>query len=570
MNKKQIMILILISLLFFGTRLYKLESFPHYFNDESFYHQLSLNIKEGRFYQGINQKWYVDIYGLKYIPNEHPPLHFLLTIPFLNESIISIRAINVFWNFIIMLLIFFILQKLINTNVGLLGAGIWTVYPFAIYMNRLNFPQTSLALFTLTFILATLYNKRYLSILSVVAATLSQYCGILLVVPFIIKYKRKSYAPLALAAVIGMLYSAWAIDSYVIQQFTPTIERFVYLWPITIVFLCIVGIIWITKIKGGFDIINDWVNWLKIKLNKIYPLYWISLYIYLIVYYLAIRPLDIYAWYTYGLNIFFIGIVGLFLIKDKTLLYSFLMLQAFMLILNRGDHVSMIVQPLVIIGFTILTYRIINILSRYQSFKFWKLDIEPKTDFIWLLGIVAIICLFKVNAYIPHDSEDLDAFYSVLNYTNSIITNETCVMTMTKFSTRLNTSCKSDILLPCAYVHSDCIYRHFKDRTIFNYNISYYNMKYVVVKESGLEFLKQWGKKNNASMFATADTIMNWENTTINNITVFINPATNLTYGKFGYHRVYYREPVAEGEAIINILNRNKTNVSDYSVYEGS
>ena len=75
-------------------------------------------------------------------------------------------------------------------------------------MNRLNFPQTSLALFVVCFILAILYNRPYLAMLSMVAATLSQYCGVLLIIPFIVRYKWESLAPIAVAATLGMFYAA--------------------------------------------------------------------------------------------------------------------------------------------------------------------------------------------------------------------------------------------------------------------------------------------------------------------------------------------------------------------------
>ncbi|KKL56591.1 hypothetical protein LCGC14_2243900, partial [marine sediment metagenome] len=330
MNKKQICLLILISLLFFGTRLYKIESFPRYFNDESFYHQLSLNAKEGKIFLGDNSKWYVDIYGLKYIPHEHPPLHFLLTMPFLNEKITSIRTINVFLNFVIMLLIFIALRKLYNTNVGLLGAAIWTIYPFAIYMNRLNFPQTSLALFTLIFVIAMLYDWQMTAAIAIVPATLSQYAGVLLVIPFLIKYKWESIAALIPTALIGIGYSMWAVDRYVIQQLTPTFERFVFFWPIAIAACMIIGFAYYGR-KYWMSVYQKTIEpILKIANKKIHPLFWIALYIYLIVYYIVILPLNIYSWYTYGVNVFYIGIVGMLLIKDKTLFYSFLVLQSFM------------------------------------------------------------------------------------------------------------------------------------------------------------------------------------------------------------------------------------------------
>ncbi len=369
-----------------------------------------------------------------------------------------------------------------------------------------------------------------------------------------------------------MFYIFWALDIYVIQQFAPTFERFVFFWPMVIVACAIVGFAYFGR-KYWASVYQKYIEpILRIANKKVHPLYWIGLYIYLIVYYIVILPLNIYSWYTYGMNIFYIGIVGMFFIKDKTLLWSFLMLQAFMMILNRGDHVSIMVQPLIIIGFTIITYKIITVLGAYKkTYKLWKIDIEPRLDFIWLLGIIAIIALAKVNAYIPHDSEDLDAFYNTLEYANSLLNDSYCVMSMTKFTTRLNTTCVSDILLPCAYVHGDCVYRHFKDNSIFNYNISYHNMKYVIAKEEGLEFLKNWGKKNNASMFATADTIMSWPSIVIKNITLFINPDTNLTYGKFGEHRVYYHPyPRKEGEAIAEVLSWEEKNVSGYTIRENT
>lgn len=556
-TKAQLLIFIAISLLYFGTRLYTLETFPHYDNDESFYHQLSLNLKEGKFYRGDNTKWYLDIYGLKYIPIEHPPLHFIITAPFLNEGILSIRITNVILNYIILVLIFFILQKIISTNAGLLGALMWSIYPFAIYVNRWNYPQTSLALFALCFILAMLYNRPYVAMFSMLAATLSQHAGILLIIPFIIKYKEDSTIPLVPFTLFGIGYLMWALDKFLIEQATPTLKRFVLLWPMLLIALSVLVLIFIFR-KFLSNISTAPVIKIKRFVSKIPQSFGAFFYFYMLMVYLVIKPIDLYSYYTFGLNIFYIGIIGLFLIKDKTILYSFLVLQFFMIILNRGDHITVMVQPLIIIGFTILTIKSI------QSLTIPKLRLTA----YMVLTLITIVALAKVYTYIPQDSEDLDSFNKVINYTNAHINNTDCIMTMTKFSTRLNTDCKSDILLPVAFEYDDAVYRHLPDKGIFNYNVSFKNMKYVVVKEQGLRFLQQWGKANNESLFLATNTIMKWENLTVGNITVFINPDTNLTYGAFGEFRAYYRKPGEEGKALAEILSWEETNVSDYTFRE--
>ena len=115
---------------------------PHWDVDEGYNLNYARNIADG----GV--LWF----SIKYAFVPHPPLYLLLLaalVRLFGESIEVIRVLSVVMNFVVIILLYLIGRVVDGRRAGLLAAGIFAVYPAAIYWGRMGFSNHLLSLMQL-------------------------------------------------------------------------------------------------------------------------------------------------------------------------------------------------------------------------------------------------------------------------------------------------------------------------------------------------------------------------------------------------------------------------------------
>jgi len=107
---------------------------------------------------------------------------------------------------------------------------------------------------------------------------------------------------------------------------------------------------------------------------------------------------------------------------------------------------------------------------------------------------------------------------------------------MTKFSPLINSTYTSDLLLPFAYDYDDCLYRHFTDKTIFTFNLSYVNAKYIIVTKDALDYIAHANENSPMIAQAVRSITLSWPCLQFGHYCIYHNPKyrfTNSPYYNF-------------------------------------
>ena len=214
-NVKIFIVLFVFSILFFVTRFYDIKYFPHYDVDENFYHELVLNFKNSD----------LSLYGIKYTFAPHPPLYFLLSIPFISINFISVRYFVVFVNYISFILLFFVAKKLLNIKFAVIVLLVYLFYPLTFYLDRVSYPHALFGTIIITIFLCLLYEKKFWAILLSFFGFVTQYAGIVVIFYLFIYYyfyksdkDLKYFYLLGFMMLIYMLVAMYLSDGFLFNQ----------------------------------------------------------------------------------------------------------------------------------------------------------------------------------------------------------------------------------------------------------------------------------------------------------------------------------------------------------------
>ena len=170
--------LVLIVLIALFVRIVNLDVIPIWQWDEGANLNIAGNLFEGR----------AQIFALKHSFIPHPPLYFLLSIPFIKAfgyCIFSLRILSVLASSGTAAIIYFTGRDFFNEKTGFLAGLIYALYPAAVFFGRIGFANNLLVfLSTLSFysILAFLKTKKrtwlYIASLSAGASFITGFIGV--------------------------------------------------------------------------------------------------------------------------------------------------------------------------------------------------------------------------------------------------------------------------------------------------------------------------------------------------------------------------------------------------------
>ena len=524
---KLIFLLILLSVIIL--RIPNLETIPYWHWDEGVNMNISHNLSEGRLL------WF----SLRYVFVPHPPLFFVVTgilLRILGNELIVLRGLSVFYSIITTIFIYLIGKELFNKKTGLLASFLFAIYPCAIYWNRMGFANNQLMLLsvlTLYSFLQYLKHKRSfwfcLTSLSISLCMITEFTGILYLISILLLfwlYERKQ----VLKAIIfsASLFVIFLLTMFVLfrEEFTHDVifqfQRFNLIPLLSILLLFSLPLYHFrTKIIDFYgNIPYEFFTLFKIpperaiKGNFLLFLCLSNLLLALTL----LKPLSDQGLLE-GIDYFWLGILGLFLINRKVernsvLLFSIPFL-LFILILGRTDHMLIPLHPYFALGLVILLQRIYKFLISLSDSA-----VIPVLAFLLLSYPFAFVIYYDVSSFVFGKNlkpERVDERYAVAEFINKNTLPKDIVLADSHF-TRL-IECRTSVLLqaiaiegkPIAYMAPD----YKAERFIFN--CSYRNTRFIVVDKKD----KEWLKKNSKEI---SDEIKKWSVLEIGDYLIYKNP----------------------------------------------
>jgi 4-amino-4-deoxy-L-arabinose transferase-like glycosyltransferase len=172
----------------------------------------------------------------------HPPVYPILEYPFvlISPTLATVRLFNVAISLAIVFVVFFLCKIIYSEKVALLASAIYSLYPLAIYSNKLALIENSLTFFvTLTFCLFAKYVKekhlKYLILSGFFAGVsfMTKYTALLFVVALVsfavIRVFKKNIKLLFLFAASAIVVPLTVLFSLLITGLWP----YFFLQPIT-------------------------------------------------------------------------------------------------------------------------------------------------------------------------------------------------------------------------------------------------------------------------------------------------------------------------------------------------
>lgn len=170
--------LVLIVLIALFVRIVNLDVIPIWQWDEGANLNIAGNILEGR----------AQIFALKHSFIPHPPLYFLIAIPFIKSfgyCLFSLRILSVLASSATAAILYFIGRDFFSEKTGFLAGLVYALYPAAVFFGRIGFANNQLVfLSTLSFysLLAFLKTKKrtwlYLASISAGASFITGFIGV--------------------------------------------------------------------------------------------------------------------------------------------------------------------------------------------------------------------------------------------------------------------------------------------------------------------------------------------------------------------------------------------------------
>lgn len=527
-NKKYIVALSLITLLSILFRFYNLGVIPGWDFDEGYNMRYSFDLLNGEIL------WF----SIKYTFLPHPPLFFLayaLVIKYLGVGVYTIRLLTAFYGVATTLLLYFVGKEVFNPKVGLIASFIYAVTPEVVFWNRLGYANNQLILIsTLAFYFIYRYSKTldgrylYLGCFSAGLSVITEYTGILNVAAiavFLYIYHREntfkavviSLIPLALLFVF-MLYHS---PEYFLFDVNYQFNRF--LSPLKIS-LGLFSLFFIFKLRR---VISDFYRPIADSLNQ-------DVLIYAVVISLTVFQVSESSFWDATTFLFATGVAGLcfvpsFLIekeKERRLLLLFLLFNAMsMLILNRADHMTMVIYPFVSIAIASMLHTVYekSVLEIPWILRRFKIKLPKKILFIASFYALFISLCFSTYIFVLGNnisSEHLGNDFAVAEYVNQRTSQEDLVLTYSWMFPLIHNARVSLLTQSMAYEEIPIAYysgNFPKDR--FAFNTSYTRAKFLIASNGTMEWiLNETGSKEVVSYLES------WDKTNVSGFLVYRNP----------------------------------------------
>lgn len=447
--KPELIVLIIIIFLSAFFRFVNLRANPKWYSDELVYINAAWNLIHGVFQTGP-VKW---TFFSPFLPN--PPLYSIINgfLLLFNYDILATRMWVALCGVLTTVLLYFIGKELVNKNVGLLSAFLFSIYPLAIVHNRRGWPHNqAMLLIAIAFFSCLKYKNTldkkwmYCCIISCGLATLTSYW------------------------VIGLLIFVFGFFFFVDKKELKTVV------PFTLSFFSAFFILALLKFKGDliFDIKSTWIMATAQAKHQ-------NLVLFIINNYFNFIRIDYFI---------ALGCIGLFFTAkkfEKISLISLFVLLSFEILRQRETipvlfYPAVILTPLICLGLAILLNSIFSFIKKISGKKIP--DIILAAMLIPFLPVVFSDFSQTLNGFnTPEDylaAEDCRNTEETAIYINNNVSNFDFVLASSYVSWLLK--CKSADLLVTALQAGkpNNIYPLTMDKKRFAFDCSYTNAKYFV------------------------------------------------------------------------------------------
>lgn len=540
--------LLLLAILFIGIilRVPDLEVIPTWQWDEGTNQNIAWNLAGGRL------QWYCLTFP--FVP--HPPLFFIvvsLLFKFFPSEIIVMRYLCVSYGIAAILVIHWIGKRIGGAKIGLMSAFLFSIYPSAIYWNRMGFANNQLMLlilltayFTLRYMQKRKERWLYLASFSCGLSIITEYVGVAVLISQVIflqvygrrnliKFTVISLIPLTVfvAAMLYLMPSAFIHDiAFQFERYGITLDKLVAAAVLLAVLYSFRNYLRnlyteIAYYMVCFDgKIDEETKRSRLRSN-------VMLFLFLMNFLLALTtltPFSDYRFIHYG-DYFWFGLFGLFFIAEKRE-RNVLLIFAVPLLLTtckifRVDHMWIPLYPLFCIGLVFLLREI---------YGFMRSLVDHKSFPIVLLVVLCcpfpLIMLNDISSFIfgvGLEREDRGRYMRVAGYVDQNTGEGDFILTDPYIWSFSDT--QSCSLLQGIVINEVWMFYMAKDYGFerFAFNCSYRNARFVVIE--GYPALYEYYERNEYSqkLKDIKEEITGWPHRYADGYFIYENPAHNNT-----------------------------------------
>lgn len=498
-NKILLAAIILVTLLI---RAYNIETIPTWNWDEGVNLNIASNLADGKSQQ----------FALKYTWVPHPPLYFLVLTPILKVSetslntIIALRLLSIAYSIGTVLLIYLIGRQIKDEKTGLTAALFYSLYPAAVFWNRMGLAHNQLMLLAVLTLYALLKHQDsgntrflYLACLTAFLCFITEYAGAAFIAALLIyihvHYRGELKRVLLVSTVLLFAYLTLMIFLYGMWFIQDLWFNFGRVNLVALILaLVLIGVLIVNQQK-----LKNILEWLHFEMDKVGVNVFLF-YMPLTSLALLIPPSD--ETLLDAINYFWVvGVIGFLFIekeekRDVTWMFYFSYLGV-LAAYDRADHMVLPLYPLLSIGAAIFLLKLFY--SRDRIFSFMQGKANPL-----LITATALILIFYPIVVLAY--QDIDGFILGHNFRampiaeaeklNNFINGRTkpgdVVLTQSYFSQGVK--CKTTILLHAvSYDGKPIAYYPILSPERFAYNTSIRSVRYAVLPKGVVEELNQSG-----------------------------------------------------------------------------
>jgi 4-amino-4-deoxy-L-arabinose transferase-like glycosyltransferase len=514
--RKNLWVLLLILLLGTTFRVWNIETVPHWYWDEGVNMNIAWNLVNGK------MLWF----SLQYPFVPHPPLFFIISgafLKFLGNQLVVLRALSVAYSLASIPLLFLIGRKISDEKTGLLSAFLFSIYPAAIYWNRMAFANNQLmflSLLTIYFLLRYLKEKReiwlYLVSLSLGLAIVTEILGFFILVSVAVLcwlYCRNKILRTLFLSLLPFLIFAAVMLCIMPDAFIHDIlhnsgrAKFSNIPALT---MLIIFFLYISKAirKTRSPVLEE--------LGENLPIYYLIVSIITFVFLSPPGILSVSDEYMMqGMDYLWLGIPGLFLVRGKgdrdAIAYPSLSLLSVIFLFDRTDHLLIPLHPFLCLGMALLMLKMSSVSLNYfgERLRGVRLPCITVLTIALIFYPIAFFIYYDIGAFINKnwlEGEDLAKREYVADLINSYTDPDDFVIADSHTLRFLD--CRTGVLIQ-SLSHdgvSTFYMAHDYGGNRFVFNCSYKNARFIVMEEGTFERLEK-NTKNQTDLAAAIDDI---------------------------------------------------------------
>lgn len=525
MQLKNLLLIVFVSIMF---RSVSLNTVPAWDWDEGANLNIAMNLLEGR------AQWF----ALKFPFVPHPPLYFIfsaLVIKLVGPSILALRVFSVLLSVGATVLVCLTGSRFFGEKTGFVAGIIYSFYPAAVYWNRTGMVNNLLVLLSLLsmyfFHRFTQEKKVYQAVSAGFLAGLCFTTGfigaasIAAVILLTLIYERKNLRLITASALLApaafILYETYSMAEYFVPEVLFQFAR-VGFSPDKVV----IGLLYAYLVYRLRHLLELFFNPLRESISESAVLGLIVVSLMSLAMTSATEDAYHLGFGDYLTVVLFTGFIvkPLYFIKkdrEKNILLAFTgSYFTALLILDRGDHMTMAIYPyLVLMGsnFFVELYRQTTDYLRVHAVRFYT---AAAIILVFHPAAVSIVHSTGIASGYTVYATDVNKIREVTDYVNDIISDDSTVIGYSWMTNLINARLCVFGQSAAYDGHEFMYYSGEYPKTRFTYDCNYKNADLIILTHNSLKTLKQYEEFDEI-----LSEISGWDTKEKNGFTLYMNPA---------------------------------------------